>query len=661
MLLEARVYTLASLHKKEELISMKLSACMIAKNEEKNITKCIESYKDVVKEIIVVDTGSTDKTVEIAKSMGAKVFHYTWKNNFSDAKNFAINQAKGEWILFLDADEYFANNTAQNIVPLIKRLHASFDTIACKMKNIDYANGKMLDEVTHVRIFRRDKNIQYVNSIHEMLINKTKNKNLRAFLADEKELLIHHTGYSLSNRREKAERNLELLLLEIDNAPEKPAIYQYISDCYFGIEEWELAIKYARLFIDSGAKFIGYNVKPHQNIIDSMLHLKCSANEILKEIHVALRKFPRNPSFRFYLANMLYDLKKYDASYTEYKMTLKLQEEYDDIEINSIPPNIYYIYYYMGIIASHRNDYEDALTSYVESLKREKMQADCFYRLLLIIKNYPEQDIILLLNSLYDTNHEEEVNFMVRNLTNINLPTVLAYYIAIRSKNFQQDDIPVIYMLLANGQYDKTFEITRDCYIKEPDNKSFALLTVASAMMNDNQVHLYWVMENLTGAMQVFAETLLRDEFTIFPQEYKQDYHDLVTRLLQLGNEKSIEKIINLSQCFENEDVYIGLGNIFLRQERFAEAVEFYLQFLDHTKPDDKRVVNIVFAIGLCLFKQRDYQNAVAAFLQALELGYKENDIYEFMRWSNEMLPKNDNMRLKVLQILGAEEGRSKS
>lgn len=631
---------------------------MIAKNEEKNIAKCIESYKDVVKEIVVVDTGSTDKTVEIAKSMGAKVFHYTWNNDFSDAKNFAIKQAKGEWILFLDADEYFANDTAQNIIPLIKRLHASFDTIACKMKNIDYANGKMLDEITHVRIFRRDRNICYVNSIHEMLINKTKNKNLRAFLADEKELLIHHTGYSLSNRGEKAERNLELLLLELDKAPEKPAIYQYISDCYFGINEWELAMKYARLFIDSGTKFIGYNVKPHQNIIDSMLHLKCNANDILEEIHVALRKFPSNPSFRFYLANMMYDLKKYDTSYAEYKMTLKLQEEYDDIEINSVPSIIYYIYYYLGIIASHRNDYEEALTSYVESLKREKMQADCLYRLLLIIKSFPEQDIILLLNSLYDVNQEEELKFVVSNLTTINLPTVLAYYSAIRSKRFQQDDITVVYMLLANGQYDKTLEITRDCYINEPSNKLFSSLTVASAMMSDNREHLYWIVENMIGAMQVFVDTLLRDKFAVFPQEYKQDYFDLVTRLLQLGNEKSLEKIINLSQCFENEDVFIGLGNIFLRQERFAEAVELYLQFLDHAKSDDQRAFNIVFAIGLCRFKQRDYQNAAAAFLQAYELGYKENDIYEFMRWNNNGLPENDNVRLEIVRILGAEEGR---
>ncbi|MEA4902168.1 glycosyltransferase family 2 protein [Desulfitobacterium sp.] len=629
---------------------MKLSACMIAKNEEKVIATCINSYKDIVKEIIVVDTGSTDKTIEIAGSLGAKVYHYTWNNNFAEAKNFALDQAKGDWIIFLDADEYFANDTAKNIVPIIKQLHASFDTIACKMKNIDYANGKMLDEITHIRIFKRDKNIRYVNSIHEMLINKTKNKNLKAFLADEKDLLIYHTGYSLTNRGEKSERNLKLLLLEIDKGPEKPAIYQYISDCYFGIEDWKQAIKYAQMFIDSGAKFIGYNVKPHQNIIDSMLHLKYNTDEILKEINIGLKKFPRNPSFHFYLANMLYDLKKYDEAYAEYKITLKLQEEYDDIEINSIPPNIYYIYYYMGIIALYQNDDEKALTYFIESLRLEKMNDNCLFRLLLIIKDFPTQDVILLLNSLYDSNQEKELDFLVSNLTKINISIVLAYYTNMRLKKFKQDDITVVYMLLSNGQYEKTFEIMRKCLITAPEDRLFGLLTMTSAIMSENNNYLLWIIKYMNGAIRDFANIMLCNELTVFPENYKQDYYDLVTRLLILGNNKALQKVINLSQCFNEEDIYVGLGNIFLRQQLYAEAVQFYIQFLDRVKEDDQRVVNIVFAIGLCWYKLRDYENASNVFIQAYELGYNQNDIYEFLRWSMDKV--SNGMKRKIEDII---------
>src|SRR5699024_4697847 len=86
----------------------RLSQCMIVKNEEENIRRALSWGKGRVCEQIVVDTGSTDRTVEIAKEMGAKVYHFKWREDFSAAKNYAIEQASGDWIAFLDADEYFS-------------------------------------------------------------------------------------------------------------------------------------------------------------------------------------------------------------------------------------------------------------------------------------------------------------------------------------------------------------------------------------------------------------------------------------------------------------------------------------------------------------------------------------------------------------------------
>ena len=70
-----------------------LSLCMITKNEEKNISRCLDSIKDIVDEIIIVDTGSTDKTIEIAKSYGANIYHYKWNNDFSKARNVSLQKA----------------------------------------------------------------------------------------------------------------------------------------------------------------------------------------------------------------------------------------------------------------------------------------------------------------------------------------------------------------------------------------------------------------------------------------------------------------------------------------------------------------------------------------------------------------------------------------
>ena len=82
-----------------------ISACMIVKNEEKLLPTCLKSIKDYVDEIVIVDTGSTDQTVSIAESFGARVYHHPWENNFSKHRNQSFSYAKGDWIFYIDADE----------------------------------------------------------------------------------------------------------------------------------------------------------------------------------------------------------------------------------------------------------------------------------------------------------------------------------------------------------------------------------------------------------------------------------------------------------------------------------------------------------------------------------------------------------------------------
>ena len=98
---------------------IRLSQCMIVKNEEKNIRRALSWGREIVCEQIVVDTGSTDRTVEIAEEMGAKVYHFAWCDDFSAAKNYAIEQASGDWIAFLDADEYFDEKNTSKLLPVI--------------------------------------------------------------------------------------------------------------------------------------------------------------------------------------------------------------------------------------------------------------------------------------------------------------------------------------------------------------------------------------------------------------------------------------------------------------------------------------------------------------------------------------------------------------
>ncbi len=229
---------------------IRISACTIAKNEEKNILHWVNSVKKFANEIIVVDTGSTDRTREIAAEAGADLYEFPWCNDFSAAKNFALDQSTGDWIVMLDADEYFDEASQQKLRSVLQKYHkqkniAGFIT---SYLNIDVGQGgEILSQGWQMRIFRREKQLRFAGKIHEALQNYAANGQNRDFLV-LKELQFIHTGYSSAIVKEKLQRNLEILLTEIkEQGGEHPRQYGYLQDCYMGLGDYEKAIHYGQL------------------------------------------------------------------------------------------------------------------------------------------------------------------------------------------------------------------------------------------------------------------------------------------------------------------------------------------------------------------------------------------------------------------------------
>lgn len=143
---------------------IKLSFCAIVKNEELFLPKCLESVKNVVDETIVMDTGSSDRTVEIARDLGAKVFHYQWRNNFSAARNEALKYVSGEWVLVLDADEVL---TAQ-IVPQMQQAMEDKDTLVINL--IRQEVGAIQSPYSLVsRLFRNHPEVKFTRPYHTIV------------------------------------------------------------------------------------------------------------------------------------------------------------------------------------------------------------------------------------------------------------------------------------------------------------------------------------------------------------------------------------------------------------------------------------------------------------------------------------------------------------
>lgn len=147
---------------------IKISQAMIVKNEEQFIKRALTWGKDIFFEQIVVDTGSTDNTIDTAESLGVKLYHFKWINDFSKAKNYAIEQCSGDWIVFTDADEYLDEENTKELLRILENIPEDVYKILCKWGYYD-DSGKFVYKINENRIFKNLPNVKYVNPVHELL------------------------------------------------------------------------------------------------------------------------------------------------------------------------------------------------------------------------------------------------------------------------------------------------------------------------------------------------------------------------------------------------------------------------------------------------------------------------------------------------------------
>ena len=187
-----------------------ISLCMIVKDEEEMLPGCLEPLRGVVDEMIVVDTGSSDRTVEIAESFGAKVVSFPWNGSFSDARNASIEAASGDWLIYLDADEHMEAEDARHLRALLGRTWRE----GFYLVETNYTGGSDAGSaVTHMalRVWRNRPQYRFSGRIHEQ-----KTHTMPTYLPERFEttrIRVRHYGY-LNQRivsKDKSRRNIQLL------------------------------------------------------------------------------------------------------------------------------------------------------------------------------------------------------------------------------------------------------------------------------------------------------------------------------------------------------------------------------------------------------------------------------------------------------------------
>ncbi|WP_024622099.1 glycosyltransferase [Metaclostridioides mangenotii] len=222
-----------------------ISLCMIVKDEEDVIGRCLDSVKDIVDEIIIVDTGSTDKTKEIVEKYTDKVYDFKWIEDFAAARNFSSSKASKSYIMWLDADDVILQKDKVGLLKLKKSLSSTIDMVMMKYNVAFDADGKPIHSYFRERIFKRKNNYRWVGEIHEVIVPSGN---------------IIHSEVAITHKKEghkDPKRNIRIFEKMIkDGKKLGPREQFYYSRELYYNDRYEEAIKGFEDFLDSGEGWI---------------------------------------------------------------------------------------------------------------------------------------------------------------------------------------------------------------------------------------------------------------------------------------------------------------------------------------------------------------------------------------------------------------------
>ncbi|MBT2287733.1 glycosyltransferase [Paenibacillus albidus] len=233
------------------MASPSISLCMIVKDEAEVLPECLSSVVRIVDEMIIVDTGSTDNTVAIAESFGARVIRMPWPDSFALARNRGLEEAAGDWILWLDADEQMDVRQGADLKRVLTRdiiREERIEGIQFQFRN--YLDDGLVEKVAKVRLIRNRPEHRFEGSIHEYILPSVQRRD-PDYRLGEVDIQVHHYGYlpQYVIRKDKVRRNIALLLKERTDDPGNAIPLFYLGMEYYRIHEPENALEYLRSFL----------------------------------------------------------------------------------------------------------------------------------------------------------------------------------------------------------------------------------------------------------------------------------------------------------------------------------------------------------------------------------------------------------------------------
>ena len=339
-----------------------LSVCIIAKNEEKNIERCLACLKLYGFEVIVVDTGSTDRTKEIALQYTKKVYDFPWCDDFAAARNFALSKAEKPYIMVLDCDEFLEKPEVGEIEKLYQELLCHTDEAGriCIRNTFRQNNEKQENCEWVSRIFPKD-NFYYEGRIHEQIVANDG----KEYGTYQSSVVVEHIGYDLTEeeRKNKTNRNITLLMQELEllereqNEQQLPYILYQLGKSYYMAGEYANACEYF-------SRGLSYDLNPKLEYVIDMVETYGYALLNSNQAETALffeniyEEFGNSADFQFLMGLIYMNNARFEEAVDEFQKAT----EHKNCRNKGV--NSYSAYYNIGVIYECLGKKEEAVSYY---------------------------------------------------------------------------------------------------------------------------------------------------------------------------------------------------------------------------------------------------------------------------------------------------------
>lgn len=575
---------------------MSLSLCMIVKNEENDLARCLESIKDIIDEIIIVDTGSTDNTIKIAETYGAKIFFYKWDNSFANARNYSLSKASKDWILIMDADDELKSEDKDKVINLINNENNKLDvyygeTLSYLGDSKDY---NILSSM-NIRFIKNGTGYKFSGDIHEQIKPGSEDSNKQGF-AGTVDIEFYHYGYldKAVNEKNKGKRNIDIIQKNLKENPDDVFMLFNISTEYIASHKYIEALEYLKKAYKNFDPSFGFGPK----LISKMI----ACNEMLEQfddcltlIEDGLKYYPACTDFEFYRANIFFRIKQYSSAIESAKRCIAMGEP-PALLRELVGVGTYRPYYILGIIYSDMRDYDASYKYFDEVLKLNPEFSDTIFRFsqIMAIKNVSIDEMQNKLKS-YFHNMNEKNNLLLSKVFYNQNKFDIAYNYAEKAESFNENLTEIYFYkglyLFYLGNYNESLEYL--CKIKDGEYcKNAIYYNILCELIIKN----YENVDNLLNITENFNEpeesmiykafvSIVKDNKYIQLADNKENskkfikpIFDLLEILLRANCLEQFEKAVQLLDLIDDDNIFMLLGKLYYKYGYFSISYESFIK-----------------------------------------------------------------------------------